>query len=251
MSAQPGSSSGPSLKPHIRLAADPRFKRAVVCGAPERAALIASQLENPQELAKNREYHSYIGKHKGVEVMAISHGVGAAGATICFQELIDVGVQSIIRVGTAGGLQDEAQIGDVALAVAAVRQEGVTPLMVPMGFPAVADSALTAGLAGALLEKGRKFHRGVVLTSDVFYPGILDTDLRLYQKAGCVAVEMECSALFVTALLRRVRAAGVLALDGNPLKWAEGNYHPTAGSLDQALRAAIAAALDAIVLPVE
>jgi uridine phosphorylase len=239
------------MKPHIRLAADPRFKRAVVCGAPERAALVASQLENPQELAKNREYHSYIGKHRGVEVMAVSHGVGAAGATICFQELMDVGVQSIIRVGTAGGLQDDAQIGDVALATAAVRQEGVTPLMVPIGFPAVADPGLTSALARALREKGRKFHQGVILTSDVFYPGVLDTDLRLYQKAGCVAVEMECSALFVTGLLRKVRTAGVLALDGNPLKWAEGNYNPQAGSLDQALRAAISAALDAIVAPLE
>ncbi len=239
------------MKPHIRLAADPRFKRAVVCGAPERAALVASQLENPQELAKNREYHSYIGKHKGVEVMAVSHGVGAAGATICFQELMDVGVQSIIRVGTAGGLQDDAQIGDVALATAAVRQEGVTPLMVPIGYPAVADPVLTASLARAFREKGRKFHHGVILTSDVFYPGVLDTDLRLYQRAGCVAVEMECSALFITGLLRKVRTAGVLALDGNPLKWAEGNYNPQAGSLDQALRAAISAALDAIVAPLE
>jgi uridine phosphorylase len=239
------------MKPHIRLSSDPRFKRAVVCGAPERAALIASQLEGAKELSKNREYHSYIGKHKGVEVMAVSHGVGSAGATICFQELMDVGVESIIRVGTAGGLQDDSQIGDVALATAAVRQEGVTPLMVPMGFPAVADPALTASLARALKEKGRKFHQGVIVTSDLFYPGLLENDLKLYQKAGAVAVEMECSALFVSAWLRKVKAAGVLALDGNPLKWSEGNYNPQAGSLDQALRAAIAAALDAIVAPLE
>lgn len=239
------------MKPHIRLASDPRFKRAVVCGAPERAALIASQLEGAKELSKNREYHSYIGKHRGVEVMAVSHGVGSAGATICFQELMDVGVESIIRVGTAGGLQDDAQIGDVALATAAVRQEGVTPLMVPMSFPAVADPGLTENLARALREKGRKFHQGIIVTSDLFYPGLLENELKLYQKANAVAVEMECSALFVTAWLRKVRAAGVLALDGNPLKWAEGNYNPQAGSLDQALRAAIAAALDAIVAPIQ
>ena len=55
-------------KPHIKLSPDARFQRAIVCGAPERAKLISTLMEGSIELAKNREYHSYIGKHKGVEV---------------------------------------------------------------------------------------------------------------------------------------------------------------------------------------
>ena len=151
-----------SLKPHIKLAPDTRFQRAIVCGAPERAALIASQMEGSVELAKNREYHSYLGRHQGVDVLIMSHGVGAPGATICFQEMMDVGVKSIIRLGTAGGLQDESRIGDIAVATSAVRQDGTTALMVPAGFPAVADPEITAALAGAV-KVASEIERGVIV----------------------------------------------------------------------------------------
>lgn len=236
-----------SLKPHIKLEPQPRYQRAIVCGAPERAALIASQLDGTVELAKNREYHSFIGKYKGVDVLAVSHGVGAAGATICFQELMDVGVKTLIRVGTAGGLQDDSKIGDLALATAAIRQEGTSALMVPLCFPAVADPELTQGLAEALKSSGQPFHRGIIVTSDLFYPGLLENELKTFQQANAIAVEMECSALFISAQLRRARAAGIVALDGNPLRWDQGDYNPQAGSLDQAVRFAITAALETII----
>ncbi|MEN9722079.1 MAG: hypothetical protein RJB38_65 [Pseudomonadota bacterium] len=236
-----------SLKPHIKLAPEARFSRAIVCGAPERAALIAQQLEGATELAKNREYHSFIGKYRGVEVMAVSHGVGAPGATICFQELMDVGVRSVIRVGTAGGLQDESRIGDLAIATAAVRQDGTTALMVPAGFPAVADAEITAALAAAVKTQNRTFHQGIVVTSDLFYPALIDGELATFKKAQAVAVEMECSALFVTGTLRKVRTGAILALDGNPLRWDQGDYQPHSGSMDAAIRSAITAALDTIV----
>jgi uridine phosphorylase len=235
------------LKPHIKLAPDARFQRAIVCGAPERAALIASQMEGSIELAKNREYHSYLGRHQGVDVMVMSHGVGAPGATICFQEMMDVGVKSIIRVGTAGGLQDESRIGDIAVATAAVRQDGTTAMMVPAGFPAVADAEVTAAIASAIKARGHRFHQGIVVTSDLFYPALVDGQLALFRDANCVAVEMECAALFVTGTLRKVRTGSLLALDGNPLRWTEGEYNPHGGSMDQAIRTAMGAALDAIV----
>jgi len=241
------SSSASPLKPHIKLAPDARFQRAIVCGAPERAALIASQMEGSVELAKNREYHSYLGRHQGVDVMVVSHGVGAPGATICFQEMIDVGVKTIIRLGTAGGLQDESQIGDIAVATAAVRQDGTTSMMVPAGFPAVADAEITAALTGAVKARNHRLHQGIVVTSDLFYPALIDGQLATFRDAKCVAVEMECAALFVTGTLRGVRTGSLLALDGNPLRWNEGNYNPHGGSMEQAIRTAIAAALDAIV----
>ena len=243
MSAQAKSSQ----KPHIKLSPDTRFQRAIVCGAPERAALIASQLKDSSELAKNREYHSFIGKHQGVDVVVMSHGVGAPGATIGFQELIDVGVKSIIRVGTAGGLQDDAKIGDLAVATAAVRQDGTTAMMVPVGFPAVADLEVTTALSMALEKSGKKVHQGIVVTSDLFYPALMENDLAKFRSANAVAVEMECAALFVTGTLRKVRTGSVLALDGNPLRWDQGVYDPHSNAMDLAIRAAISASLDAIV----
>lgn len=235
------------MKPHIHLQKDERFRRAIVCGPPERAAVIAEYLDGAALLAKNREYHSYIGKFQGQDVVVISHGVGAPGATICFQELIDVGVTSIVRVGTAGGLQDSSDFGDVVVATGAIRKDGVSSTMVPLGFPAVPDLALTAQIQKEFVSASVPHKTGIVLTSDLFYPGLLDPEWALYQKAGAIAVEMECSALFVTGSLRGIKTASALVLDGNPLKWKDGKYAPKSPRIEEAFKRVIPACLKAIV----
>lgn len=230
---------------HIGLSADPLYLRAIVCGAPERAQKFAQTLEGSRLLSQNREYHCYGGHFDKQFILIVSHGVGAAGAAICFQELAQVGVRAIIRVGTAGGLYDELHIGDIVVATAAARLDGVTPLMVPTGWPAVSDLALTDKLIAELKGRGWQGRAGTIVTSDLFYPGVLPEPLQVYQKAGAIAVEMECSALYVVAGLRQMRAASVLVCDGNPLKWSEGVYDPRperlAASLDLAYGAALAA----------
>lgn len=237
-----------TVKPHIKLSKNERYKRAIVCGAPERAAKIAARLTDSEALAKNREYHSYIGRYNNEDIVVMSHGVGASGATIGFQELIDVGVRTIVRLGTAGGLQDDSGIGDIVVATAGVRKEGVSNLMVPPAFPAVADLAMTMQLLDSFRSKNIKVKTGVIVSSDLFYPGLLDPELELYKNANAVAVEMECSALFVLGSLRKVRTGSVVVCDGNPLKWKEGHYDPTSNKLQESMDKAIDACLDALSL---
>jgi uridine phosphorylase len=236
-----------TLKPHVKLARDPRYKRALVCGSPERAAKIAARLTNVENVAKNREYHSYLGQFKGKDVLVTSHGVGASGATICFQELIDVGVETIVRLGTAGGIKDDSKIGDIVVATGAVRKEGVSALMVPMPFPAIPDLDLTQKLISTFESKSVQIRKGIIISSDLFYPGLLDPELELYQKANAVAVEMECSALFVTGSLRNVRCGSVVVCDGNPLKWQQGDYDPTSTKLQDNIERCFDICLEALV----
>jgi uridine phosphorylase len=222
-------------------------RRVLVCGSPERAALVASRLTGSRALAKNREYHSYLGEHRKTPILVTSHGVGSAGAAICFQELIDLGAQVMVRVGTCGGLTDDSKIGDLVVATGAVRKDGVSVQMIPAEFPALPDLRLTLELQRLL--SSAKARAGIVLTGDVFYPGLLDTQLELYKRAGVLAAEMECATLFVIGHLRGVRTAAVLAVDGNPLKWKEGQYDPTADRLNQSIDVAIQAALDVLSQP--
>jgi len=236
------------LKTHIKLKSPLPSNRVLVCGAPERAEKIAGRLQDSRPLEKSREYHSYTGLHQGKPVLVLSHGVGAPGATICFQELMDCGATSIIRLGTAGGLYDETQIGDLVVATSAVRKDGVSRLMVPDVFPAVADRKLTSQILKAFADKNVPYREGMILTSDLFYPSLLDDQLAFYKKANVIAVEMECSALFVAAHLRGVRAASVLILDGNPLKWHEGVYDPTSTKIKTATDLAIEICLNALIL---
>ncbi len=190
----------------------------LVVGDPARSEAVAQRLDDPVELARSREYVTFRGSYQGVPVGVTSHGVGASGAALAFEGLFRGGVKRVIRSGTAGGMQDDVVDGDVVIATAAVREDGYTDLVVPPGFPAVASLELTAGLVEAAAESSVAAHCGTVLTSSLFFPmDVLGGTLPMWQRAGVMAVEMECSALFIVASQYRRQAGAVLAIDGNPL----------------------------------
>jgi uridine phosphorylase len=235
------------MKSHIQLEKSDQYERVITCGAPERAKKIAFYLENSECIAQNREYHSYLGQFEGKPVLVTSHGVGASGASICFRELINAGAKKIVRIGTAGGLYDPTQIGDIVVATSAIRQDGVSQLMVPLEVPAVADLEFTQALLDEFQKAKTPVRAGMVVTSDLFYPEGMDTKLELYSRLGAIAVEMECSALFILGHLHQVKTGSVLILDGNPLKWDDGLYDPASDEMVRSIEKAIQSTLRAIV----
>src|SRR5690606_6414193 len=126
--------------------------RALVVGDPARAARVAERLDDARQLSANREYRVYAGTHRGVPVTVASHGVGAAGAAVCFEELARGGVTRIIRSGTAGGMQPNVVDGAIVVATGAVRADGVSHQLVPTEFPALATPELTIALKRAATE---------------------------------------------------------------------------------------------------
>ena len=193
--------------------------RVLVVGDPDRAAKAAGLLANAKPIAKNREYHSYVGEYEGKRITVASHGVGAAGAACCFEELCRGGAKYIIRAGTAGGVQREVVDGDLLVVTGAVRCDGYTELVVPMNYPAVPDLQVTSSLVRTAEESDLNTHAGVVITSANFYPSpILGNDQPKWRDAGAIGVEMEVAALFITASIHRVKSGAILAIDGNPLK---------------------------------
>jgi uridine phosphorylase len=225
--------------------------RVLVVGDPARAATAAGRLEDARQVGANREYVTYTGTYRGTAVSVASHGVGSGGAAICFEELCRGGAAVIVRAGTAGGLAESVRDGDLVVATAAVRGEGVTPRIVPLGYPAVADAELTMALWAAAGAAGLTAHAGVVLTSDLFYPHpVLGDDLALWARARCVAVEMELAALLVITGQHGVRAGGVFAIDGNPLAAQDADmsgYQPFREVVARAVAVTLDVALDALV----
>ncbi len=220
--------------------------RVLVVGDPARAALVAERLDDATPIAATREYHSYRGKWNGTEILVISHGVGSAGAGVCFSEVIRAGATSIVRAGTCGGLQGSVVDGDLVIATGAVRDDGYSARVVPIEYPAVAAPEITAALRSAAPDA----HYGIVLTSDVFYPSeVIGSTLPLWQRARCTAVEMECAALFVAASLAGVDAGAILTVDGNPLadqdESMEG-YDPDRAIVKNAVSVMIDASLSAL-----
>lgn len=238
--------------PLLRVRVSDLANRALVVGDPARAARVAERLDDAQLLSANREYHVYGGTYRGVPVTVASHGVGAAGAAVCFEELARGGVSRIIRSGTAGGVQAEVVDGAIVVATGAVRADGVSHQLVPTEFPAIATPELTVALAAAAAETGLRVHQGIVLTGDMFYPSdvITGIDHKMWQRAGVVAVEMEAAALFVIASLHGIQAGGVFAIDGNPVN-AENEsmdaYDPYREIVTQAVDGALTVALDVLI----
>jgi len=220
---------------------------ALVVGDPARAERAACVLEDAREVGRNREYLTFTGRYAGQPVTVSSHGVGAAGAAVCMEELLRAGVRRIIRAGTAGGLQPDVVDGDLVIATGAVRDEGTSVRLVPVEYPAFAEAGIVAALVDSI-GGAHKVHRGVVVTCDLFYPMLmLGSSLQQWADAGVIAVEMELSVLLVLAGLRGVAAGGVFAIDGSPIASADmKEYSPHRDVVRDAADAAVRAGLDAL-----
>ncbi|MTI94289.1 MAG: nucleoside phosphorylase [Firmicutes bacterium] len=233
------------ILPILKIPVDSLPPDVLVCGDPARAEAIARELEQTEELAYNREYRTFIGRYQGAPLAVCSHGVGAAGAAVCFEELIRAGARRLIRVGTAGSLSSEIRDGDLVIASAAVREDGLTEQLVPLSFPAVADIGVTRALEESARKAGVQCPTGIVLTVAAFYPALLDLPNNLMSKARCLAVEMECAALFVIAALKGVQAGAVLAIDGMAIDFDADAYNPHREAVHQAVSDGIGLSLEA------
>lgn len=221
-------------------------EKVLVCGDPARAEKIAAKLDKAKEIGYNREYRLFNGSKNGVEVTVVSHGVGAAGAAVCFEELIRGGAREIIRVGTAGSLSRDIVDGDIVIASGAVREDGLTEQLVDLPYPAIASFRLTNRLESTAEKLGIKTSTGIVLTVGAFYPGLNGLPNKYYSQANVLAVEMEASALFVIASLHGVEAAAIFTIDGMSIEFDAEAYNPYRGEVDKAIEAEIEIAIEAL-----
>lgn len=205
---------------HIGLTDDLKVRYAILPGDPGRVERIANYLEDPRPLAQKREYTSYLGTIKGQEVLVMSTGMGGPSTAIAVEELKRVGVDSLLRVGTCGGIKQEVRAGDLVVAQAAIRMEGTSREYLPIEFPAVADLTMTNCLCQASQDLSARYHVGVVHCKDSFYgqhdPERMPVSYDLlnkwsaWQKAGCLASEMESAALFSVSQVLGLRSACLL-----------------------------------------
>jgi len=221
-------------------------ERAIVVGDPARASRAAELLAGATEVASNREYLTFQGGWKGSQVVVTSHGVGAPGALVAFEELLDAGVRTVVRVGTAGSMRGDLGAGAVVVAEAAVRDDGVTDQYLPAGYPATCYPELVLALDTQLRARSLSPTRGIVWTRALLRPAFVSLPIETYRAAGVVAIEMELSSLLVLSSSRGARAAGVFVLDGPSADAAP--YRPDATFVASVSGLVLEAALDAITM---
>ena len=229
------------IQPHIMCGVGDVAKYVLLPGDPRRVEIIASFFDEAHKVAEYRGFVTYSGKVDGIGISACSTGIGCPSTAIVVEELVKIGAETFIRVGTTGALQPDIEIGDIIIATAAVRADGTTRSYLPVEYPAVANFEVVSALFQSSRKMKKKVHQGIVLTSDAFYGGNNGTTLR-FGKANVLSVEMECSAIFTLAGLKALRAGAILAVDGNLVKGIKkGEFEPgeRTGELDERVQRAI------------
>lgn len=215
--AHPGVMRGEDGRaPHIKLKEDEIARYVLLPGSPERSRLTASMFDQAKEMAFHREYLSFTGKYQGVDVTVISTGMGAFSAATAVEELVDIGADTFIRIGSCATYQKEINLGDNIIATGCIRDEGCTLEFAPLSFPAVPDLDVLIALIDSAREIEATYHTGVVRTCENFY--LRDRSPTLneqYARLGAVALEMELSAILMTAIDLGKRAGGILTVGSN------------------------------------
>jgi len=183
-------------------------------GDPARAEYISTFLENPKCLAKNREFWSFEGFYEGVKIGVTSTGIGAPSTAIALEELARCGAKTFIRVGTCGAYKD-AEIGDLAVIRACIRNDGTSREYVPLEYPAVASLSVTMALLSACRELDYRHFCAISDSDDALYandPFIpVETERKKKSSLGDVA-EMEASTLFVLSSLYSLKAGAICSV---------------------------------------
>jgi uridine phosphorylase len=229
------------MQPHIMCGVGDVARYVLLPGDPNRVERIASFFDDARKVADYRGFVTYTGEAGGVRMSACSTGIGCPSAAIVVEELMRIGADTFIRVGTTGALQPHLESGDIVVATAAVRAEGTSGTYVPIEYPAVASFEVTSALLRAAGELGREVHPGMVVSSDAFYGGNEEA-LRIYGTANVLSIEMESSLVFTLSSLRGMRAGAILVVDGNIFKGAgKGEFEPgeRSGELDERVQRAI------------
>lgn len=205
-------------QPHIQCRAEDIAQYVLICGDPARATKMAQMLQDAKKVFDSRGYLIFTGTWRGIPVSVCSTGIGAPSVAIAMEELGNLGAKVFIRVGSAGGLQEDVNPGDLVIATAAWRRDGTSKAYVEEGFPAVADLNVTNALVRASAVANVRVHVGIVSSGDAFYAPKPPGWVELLQQYHVLAGEMECSLVFVLAKIRGWRAGAVLAIDGNILR---------------------------------
>ncbi|MET3557637.1 uridine phosphorylase [Streptococcus rupicaprae] len=236
---------------HINVEPGQIGKYVILPGDPKRCSAIAKYLDNAELVADSREYVTYTGSLEGVPVSVTSTGIGGPSAAIAIEELVNCGAETLIRIGTCGGMDTDVKGGDLVIASGSIRMEGTTREYAPIEFPAVADVEVTNALIPAAQSLDQSYHVGVVQSKDSFYgqhspetkpvQSELESKWQAWLRMGCKASEMESAALFIVAAYRKVKAGAIFLALGNQEREKQGLDNPIVHDTSIAIKTAVEA----------
>lgn len=240
--------------PHINAKPGDFGKTVLMPGDPLRSKFIAENfLENPVLVNNVRGVQGYTGYYKGVKVSVMASGMGMPAIGIYSHELFNFfEVDNIIRVGSAGAIQENINLYDLVIAQGACTDSNfAAQFHVPGTFAPIASYKLLSEAVNAAEANGAVYHVGNVNSSDVFYgdhvgvPEGLDSVYGL-KKMGVMALEMEAAALYMNAARYGKRALCICTISDHVLKGEETTAEERQNSFTTMMKVAldVAVAMD-------
>lgn len=195
---------------YLRCTAEDLADRAVIVGDRGRVELAAEQLDDVVRINEDRGLTTITGTRHGQPVTVAAFGMGAPVAAIVVDELIQLGVRLIVRLGTAMTVPP-TELGDLIVAEAAVREESTSGTYVPTGYPASADAVLTATLADRAVDTGRTVRTGLIASYDGFYTQMAPSGGSTVSRRppGVLGLDMETSAVLAVGRSRGIRTGSL------------------------------------------
>ncbi|MES1239616.1 MAG: purine-nucleoside phosphorylase, partial [Chloroflexota bacterium] len=168
-------------------------------------------LENTRQVNANRGLVGYTGTVDGTPVSVQVTMMGSPTTGIVVEELMMLGVETLIRVGTTGAFPP-LNIGDVIVATASAGWTGFASVL-GGGEPTApaADLDVVLALRDAARANGLTTHTGPIVTSDTFYGDPHPDGVTRWGRRGYLSVEMESAALFLLAMRERAKGRTVRA----------------------------------------
>ena len=200
------------MTPHNEAKKEDIAKIVLMPGDPLRAKYIAENfMENARLVNSVRGMFAYTGTYKGTEITVMGHGMGIPSVGIYTHELFKFyDVDCIIRIGSCGGYIQDLELKDII-----VVNEGYSESTFAEIYDGNKEHSIAAknSCNDVILETAKEMNlsvvQGNVHSTDAFYSETADLK-ELYEKYGCIGVEMESFALFTNATLLNKRASTIL-----------------------------------------
>jgi purine nucleoside phosphorylase len=206
--------------PHIEAKEGEIAKTVIMAGDPLRAKFMAEKyLDNPTTYNQVRGMFGYTGTYKGKRVSIQGHGMGIPSIGIYTYELFNFyDVDTIIRVGSAGAIDDDLNIGDIVMGMGACTNSNYARQYNLCGtFAPIADFGLLSKAVSEAERQGFRYKVGNLYSSDTFYDDN-ENSLKQWQKMGVLAVEMEAPALYMNAARAGKKALCICTISDCPFK---------------------------------
>jgi len=212
----------PRLQPFTRAEKGDVSTHVIITSVWEIYESIISRLHDVVEHPGQPGFRLASGNVHEIKLSVALRPVGPSALAILVEELARLGARVVFNFDTAMGLTPSMEIGQVLLASAAVKSDGVSRNYMPVEIPAIADFNLLRHVQQTLDIHNISAQTGVVWSIDTYYINdqVLERGLRLYGRYA-LAADMDTAALYTVSMSRKLHSVSILVIEANAAKGIE------------------------------